>query len=134
MVNPIRSAGLPADSITPRSKTHVFISTLSGGEKLGSFWCFLVSFHFVLCDASISRISRTTFQENVRVLRAKFSKSNKHAARRLRLFHRRLCELLHQLGESRIAAQRVPDGIQLQVAVSRLRGIAITCWLICQLI
>jgi hypothetical protein len=35
MVNPIRSAGLPADSIRPRSKTHVFMSTLSGGEKLG---------------------------------------------------------------------------------------------------
>jgi hypothetical protein len=35
MVNPIRSADLPADSITPKSKTHVFMSTLSGGEKLG---------------------------------------------------------------------------------------------------
>jgi hypothetical protein len=35
MVNPIRSAGLPADSITPRTKTYVFMSTLNGGEKLG---------------------------------------------------------------------------------------------------
>jgi hypothetical protein len=35
MVNPIRSAGLPADSITPRSKTHAFMSTLSVGGKLG---------------------------------------------------------------------------------------------------
>jgi len=35
MVNPIRSEGLPADSITPRSKTHVLMATLSGGEKLG---------------------------------------------------------------------------------------------------
>jgi hypothetical protein len=68
MVNPIRSAGLPADSIRPRSKTHVFMSTLSGGEKLGFDLAkvFGVSFHFVLCDASISRVSRTTFQENVR--------------------------------------------------------------------
>jgi hypothetical protein len=35
MVNPIRSAGLPADSITPRSKTHLFMSTLRSGEKPG---------------------------------------------------------------------------------------------------
>ena len=35
MVNPIRSAGLPADSITPRSKSHLLMSTLSNGEKLG---------------------------------------------------------------------------------------------------
>jgi hypothetical protein len=66
MVNPIRSAGSPAGWMA-RKKANVFMSTLSGGEKLGSFWCFLVSFHFVLCDASISRVSRTTFQENVRV-------------------------------------------------------------------
>jgi hypothetical protein len=35
MVNPIRSAGLPADSITPRSKSHLLMWTLSNGEKLG---------------------------------------------------------------------------------------------------
>jgi len=35
MVNPIRRGDLPADSITPRSKTHVFMLTLTGGEKLG---------------------------------------------------------------------------------------------------
>jgi hypothetical protein len=34
-VNPIRSAGLPADSITPIRKTHVFMSTPTGGERLG---------------------------------------------------------------------------------------------------
>jgi hypothetical protein len=58
MVNPIRSAGLPADSITPRSKTHVFMSTLSGGEKLSVDVdeVFLVSFHCALHDTSISRL------------------------------------------------------------------------------
>jgi hypothetical protein len=52
MVNPIRSAGLQADSIAPRTKTHVFMSTLSGGEKLGfdRAKVFLVSFHCVLHD------------------------------------------------------------------------------------
>ena len=65
MVNPIRSAGLPADSITPRSKAHVFMSTLSGGEKLGFDLAevFLVSFHCVLHDVFISRVWRTTFQK-----------------------------------------------------------------------
>jgi hypothetical protein len=49
MANPIRSAGLPADWITPRSKTHVFMSSLSGGEKLGfdRTEVFLVS--FIVC-------------------------------------------------------------------------------------
>jgi hypothetical protein len=58
MVNPIHSAGLPADSITPRSKAHVFMSTLSGGEKLGFELAevFLVSFHCVLHDTFISRL------------------------------------------------------------------------------
>ena len=58
MVNPMRSAGLPADSITPRTKTHVFMSTLRGGEKPGFDLTevFLVSFHCVLHDTSISRL------------------------------------------------------------------------------
>ena len=64
MVNPIRSAGLPADSIRPRTKTHVFMSTLSGGEKLGfgRAKVFFVSFHCVLHDTFISRLWSATFQ------------------------------------------------------------------------
>jgi len=64
MVNPIRSAGLPADSIAPRTKTHVFMSSLSGGEKLGfdRAKVFLVSFHCVLHDTFISRLWSATFQ------------------------------------------------------------------------
>jgi hypothetical protein len=64
MVNPIRSAGLPTDSITPRTKTHVFMSTLGGGEKLGfdRAKVFLVSFHCVLHDTFISRLWSATFQ------------------------------------------------------------------------
>jgi hypothetical protein len=72
MVNPIRSAGLPADSITPRSKTHVFMSTLGGGEKLGfdRAKVFLVSFHCVLHDTFISRLWSATFQKNSDILSA----------------------------------------------------------------
>ena len=64
MVNPIRRAGLPADSITPKSKTHVFMLTLCGGEKLGfdRAKVFLVSFHRVLNDTFISRLWSATFQ------------------------------------------------------------------------
>ena len=54
--------------------------------------------------------------------------------RRVRLFRRRLGELLHEPGEARMSAKRVPDGIELQVAVSRLRRNVSACWLISQLI
>lgn len=57
---------------------------------------------------------------------------NKHAAQRLRLFRRGLCELLHQPGEARMAAKRVPDGIELKVAVSRLRWQVSARWLFYQ--
>ena len=57
MVNPIHSAGLPAGWMA-RRKTHLFMSTLRGGEKPGFELAevFLVSFHCVLHEASISRL------------------------------------------------------------------------------
>ena len=44
---------------------RVHIDLTAVARSSASNWpkCFFVSFHFVLCDASISRVSRTTFQK-----------------------------------------------------------------------